>query len=71
MARTGIMHHVETAEYLNGFAAALAEFHRRHGEAERVCAIMDGEGVNYLMLMGAAGAEPEDLIEIAKCIRER
>ena len=64
------MHHIKTAEYLCGFAAALASFHRWCKEPEKVTAVMEGEGIDYMMLKDA-GADPQDLIEIGKCIRER
>ena len=70
MDRTGQMIRSETADYLRGFAAALAAFHRWCVEPEKVAAVMEGEGIDYLMLR-TAGADPNDLQEIGKCIRER
>jgi hypothetical protein len=67
MARYGFMRHIETAEYLNGYAAALAAFHRWHRQPELVEAVMIGEGIS-LDLLTEAQAEPEDLVELAKCV---
>lgn len=66
---TGMVH-IKTAEYLRGFAAALAAFHRWCAEPDKVAAVMEGEGIDYLMLKDA-GADPEDFNQIRKCIRER
>lgn len=67
MPRTGLMRHVEDPEFICGFAAALAAFHRWHSEPEKIRAIMEAEEYD-LAAMKAAGAEPEDLIELTKCL---
>jgi hypothetical protein len=70
VVRIGLTRNVKTEEYLCGFAAALAAFHRWCKEPEKVAAVMEGEGIDYMMLK-KAGADIEDLTEIGKCIRER
>jgi hypothetical protein len=70
MLRVGFKRHIKTDDYLCGFAAALAAFHRLRKQPETVAAVMKGERIDYQMLKDAA-VDIEDLTEIELCIRER
>jgi hypothetical protein len=60
----------EMANYLCGFAAALATFHRLYGEPEKVRGVMEGGQISLDLLKGA-GARPTDLTAIEKCFTQR